>query len=479
MIVTNDFVFIHLHKTGGNFLNKAIQNAFSEHQIIGYHFPYQLIPKSHKHLPIIGVVRNPWDWYISWYTFNRQLFKLGKASNLFIVTSNGGQSSCHTTIKNLACLGDQHPEAQQQRNALISVLPESIEGNKGVGLCKADITSLAKANKGYYGWLFDRMIGDAPDALVKLVQFENLIEDFLLIINKTSPSNIDKLQEVMRGMPKLNTSNHKDYSQYYDVTLAEIIRSKEQAIIQRFNYHFERVSEASLEHQTNNSELTFHKVPGPQNNFLLLNKWRELPPILSALNTLPQNEWLKSKRGNRFKVHEYTQSILLIHDADFRHSRPTIYPIYRQLAPHLRPILEFIKQNYHHEGQIIRLLLVKLTAGETVKAHRDNGYSLTHCHRIHCPLSTNEKVIFTVGGEARHLAVGELWEINNSTIHQVENKGNSDRIHLIIDWAPNNTLRKQDKLLERWGALYLLSRHARHHGKRCINKIWNRVTQDA
>ena len=47
-----------------------------------------------------------------------------------------------------------------------------------------------------------------------------------------------------------------------------------------------------------------------------------------------------------------------------------------------------------------------------------------------------------VGGERRHLAAGELWEINNWRVHHVENRGESDRVHLLIDWDAPATSRR-------------------------------------
>ncbi len=36
MIVTKRFVFIHLHKTGGQSLSDIIQHCFPDHETIGY-----------------------------------------------------------------------------------------------------------------------------------------------------------------------------------------------------------------------------------------------------------------------------------------------------------------------------------------------------------------------------------------------------------------------------------------------------------
>jgi preprotein translocase subunit SecA len=38
-----------------------------------------------------------------------------------------------------------------------------------------------------------------------------------------------------------------------------------------------------------------------------------------------------------------------------------------------------------------------------------------------------------------------MWEINNATLHAVDNNSDADRIHLIVDWVPNATVRPEDK----------------------------------
>ena len=43
------------------------------------------------------------------------------------------------------------------------------------------------------------------------------------------------------------------------------------------------------------------------------------------------------------------------------------------------------------------------------------------------------------------LREGEMWEINNATLHAVDNRSDAARIHLIIDWVPNSTVRAEDK----------------------------------
>jgi quercetin dioxygenase-like cupin family protein len=59
-----------------------------------------------------------------------------------------------------------------------------------------------------------------------------------------------------------------------------------------------------------------------------------------------------------------------------------------------------------------------------------------NARRIHTAITSNDQVVFTVGGEPRVMNEGELWEINNARPHQVVNQGDQSRVHLIIDWVP-------------------------------------------
>src|SRR3989338_10831549 len=67
MIVTDKFVFVHLPRTGGTFVSEVIRKFFPSAQEIGYHLPRALLPREFSHLPVLGTVRNPWEFYVSWY----------------------------------------------------------------------------------------------------------------------------------------------------------------------------------------------------------------------------------------------------------------------------------------------------------------------------------------------------------------------------------------------------------------------------
>ncbi len=59
MIVTERFVFIHMHKTGGQSINQSLLNCVAGATEIGYHYPHSLLPQEFAQLPLVALVRNP------------------------------------------------------------------------------------------------------------------------------------------------------------------------------------------------------------------------------------------------------------------------------------------------------------------------------------------------------------------------------------------------------------------------------------
>ncbi|HEX4854787.1 aspartyl/asparaginyl beta-hydroxylase domain-containing protein [Arenimonas sp.] len=85
--------------------------------------------------------------------------------------------------------------------------------------------------------------------------------------------------------------------------------------------------------------------------------------------------------------------------------------------------------------------LMRLHAGAEIKPHRDPGLGLEHgVARMHVPVRTNASVAFVVDGERMPMQAGELWYFNADQVHAVHNRGDQDRIHLVIDCVANDWL---------------------------------------
>lgn len=80
-----------------------------------------------------------------------------------------------------------------------------------------------------------------------------------------------------------------------------------------------------------------------------------------------------------------------------------------------------------------RSRLMGLAPGREVPLHVDTHYYWRTHLRIHIPVITNPGVLFTCGDEAVHMQAGECWLFDSFQWHRVENKGDAQRIHLVID----------------------------------------------
>ena len=104
--------------------------------------------------------------------------------------------------------------------------------------------------------------------------------------------------------------------------------------------------------------------------------------------------------------------------------------------PALPVMQEIIGNHYPQGGEVIRAIVARLVAGESIKAHTDFHQSFHCAHRIHVPITTNPKVWFTIDGRPHQFQLGQAYEINNQKQHSVMNKGKDDRITFIFDYAP-------------------------------------------
>ena len=101
-------------------------------------------------------------------------------------------------------------------------------------------------------------------------------------------------------------------------------------------------------------------------------------------------------------------------------------------------IAEFLKK---FQCRLRSVRLLRLAAGSVIREHRDFELGLSDgVIRIHVPLRTNPDVVFFLDAHRVEMREGECWYLDLSLPHWVENRGASDRIHLVIDCQVNQWL---------------------------------------
>lgn len=96
-----------------------------------------------------------------------------------------------------------------------------------------------------------------------------------------------------------------------------------------------------------------------------------------------------------------------------------------------------ILEGFLFDKTAVRLL--QLAVGSEIKPHSDHslGYE-DGCFRLHIPIITNSEVKFILDGKRLIMNEGECWYIDANFTHSVANRGQHDRIHLVIDGLKND-----------------------------------------
>lgn len=229
MIVTERFVFLHLHKSGGTFVNRFLAAFFPEARQLGYHLPRAFIPARLRDRPLLGSVRNPWDYYVSWYSFQSAK---PQPNVLFEAASEGGRLGFAGTVRNLLTLGDDPARLR----ALMARLPEQFP-NRGINLTRACLAPLAGSGLGFYSFLYRRMYGDAAD--VRMLRMESLRADLLDALPRFGVEPTAAMRDWIANSERANRSEHAHYGRYYDEALATLVAERDSAVIDRHGYRFE------------------------------------------------------------------------------------------------------------------------------------------------------------------------------------------------------------------------------------------------
>ena len=86
--------------------------------------------------------------------------------------------------------------------------------------------------------------------------------------------------------------------------------------------------------------------------------------------------------------------------------------------------------------------LMRLTPGSVILEHHDNDLAAEEgAARIHVPVVTNEGVEFLLNRRPVAMKPGEAWYLRLADPHAEANRGDADRVHLVIDVLVDDWMR--------------------------------------
>jgi hypothetical protein len=234
MIVTDKFVFVHLPRTGGTFVTDMIMKFFPSAREIGYHLPRSLLPKEYSNLPVLGAVRNPWEFYVSWY-YHIWPRDIGKP--LFSWLTDNCKEQFEGAIRNALNLGVDN----NRLDALIEKLPDEVDyRTRNIpNITKDSIRKVRGTGVGYYTFRFNQLFGNADE--VFFCRLETLRRDLVSFVEGIGVAT-DELRDYVLHSDKKNIAEHLHYSTYYTPELAELVSIRDRSLIARFGYVFEQAT---------------------------------------------------------------------------------------------------------------------------------------------------------------------------------------------------------------------------------------------
>jgi len=236
MLVTQSLVFIHLTKCGGTFVRSALLELDGSQQYAGrYHGPWSELPQEFREMPVITAVRNPYDWWVSWYHYM-------KARNWFNPLARAAVDAGYEEFPEmiqfiLSSLQEGSSEAINVDNAVQTLIntPGTIPND-----FTTHMTDHMRQNQcGILSWRHSFQLEGIEKNKLIVIQQESLLEDLfssLLKIGITAQmSQIQKLIE----LPKANTTvRNTDYRSYYNNSSKEAVSILDKEILEKYNYTY-------------------------------------------------------------------------------------------------------------------------------------------------------------------------------------------------------------------------------------------------
>jgi hypothetical protein len=245
MIATKDFVLLHNFRSGGTFLNSFIIKHLGG-QELAYHAPYTEIPDKYRDIPVIGTVRNPWDWYISVYY--HYLNFGGTKSNTLVNLILGGNS--YSLEESISRIIDTSWMTTKDISKALSKVPEHrIEdpNARGDNITKAELYHyISNFEEGMYSWYLYHMFRKLDN--VYICKTETLGKDFYTLLqNLKIPIKDRATIELLEGerLNELRDTNmyigkvhypRTEYKGYYTQELRDMVYEKDKEAIASLEY---------------------------------------------------------------------------------------------------------------------------------------------------------------------------------------------------------------------------------------------------
>ena len=235
MLITKHFVFVHFQKTGGVFFRRLCHEHLPSDWIVAElertHAGYDLIPAEYAHLPAITFIRNPWDWYVSWYHWETQYLGSGERE------APSSETHPWTTL-----LGRGSYDFREAVTRACTRREGARPWEVAMQAWDVDmLTAIYAIKTGHYpGELPAALSHRAPQdgRTVEVGRFEHLRDDFLGFLERHEVPAPPAFVEAVKSSPPRHGSRRGSYADYYDDELRELVGRTGRHVIAEHGYEY-------------------------------------------------------------------------------------------------------------------------------------------------------------------------------------------------------------------------------------------------
>jgi hypothetical protein len=214
VLVSDHFVYLHMPKTGGGTIRRVLQDVLPAGYVrLGphphVHPGWQLIPPEAADLPVFCHVRNPWDWYVSWYCFSSR--RAPKTAKLW-VSAFGDQPDFPTFLRR-ACTGQLDHDRPEIADAL-------------------------RSGQDFYTARWLALVGGVEEERLSVGRFEALFADLDAFLRRAGAPVPDDFRAQASAIPRVHPGDRGAYRDYYDAETRDLVARTSASFVDRYGYEF-------------------------------------------------------------------------------------------------------------------------------------------------------------------------------------------------------------------------------------------------
>ena len=223
MIINDKYLFVHIQRSGGSFVEKFLLENFNDW--VGIVPKHGGVIENIKEIKIccnnlnldlnkilkFGVVRNPWNWYVSWWSAQHRIAKVG-GNTLFPKIF--------------------FKETLEDFNVFIKHIMTNDFGFQTVYF---DGSIMQKLGVGAYTfrYLMCHYVGWNVMSVNAVLHQENLREELADLLKLS-----DEKRKILFDMEDYHVGSYKPFREYYNDESIELVAEKDKFIIDAHNYMF-------------------------------------------------------------------------------------------------------------------------------------------------------------------------------------------------------------------------------------------------